>query len=160
MIRLLVAALATACAVKGDPELTLGSAEAAVSGYATAVHPILEARCATLDCHGDGGRALRLFAETGLRARDELRGAPITPDELLDDVRSLVAVDPGAAPAQSLVVTKPLAGGVDHVGRALWDSIDEPQAVCVVAWLDGRLGDPAATAACERALDEVALPPP
>ena len=40
-----------------------------VEAYRRDVHPILEARCATLDCHGVDDRPLRLYAETGLRWR-------------------------------------------------------------------------------------------
>ena len=127
--------------------------------YATYVHPILEARCAPLDCHGDPGRPLRLYAQTGLRAADGLRFMPITPAELDLNVRSLAAVDPGVAPEESLVMTKPLAGGVGHAGGDVWTSPDDPEAVCLLGWLAGRTRQVGLT--CQAAIDGIPpLPAP
>jgi hypothetical protein len=127
-----------------------------LASYAMTVHPILEARCATLDCHGDPGRPLRLYAETGLRAADALRGQRITMDELAANVRALAGVDP---PAATLVLDKAL-GSIHHVGGVIWPSADDVQAACVRGWLAGTSGDPAVTAACQTADAQVALPPP
>lgn len=138
-------------------------AELDPDAYARDVHPILEARCATLDCHGVGDRPLRLYAETGLRARDALRDLPIEADELDANVRAVQALEPGVSPAESLFVRKPLAasaGGVAHEGGDLWTSRADPQLVCVLAWLDGASGEPATAEACAVAAAEVALPPP
>jgi hypothetical protein len=102
------------------------------------LQPWLEARCATLDCHGDPGRPLRLFSETGLRAPGTSRDAPLSSAELEDNAWSLFGVDD--APAERhLAVTKPLArsaGGVDHVGGDVWTSRDDPMHRCLVGWLD------------------------
>ena len=126
-----------------------------VDAYARDVHPILEARCATLDCHGVDDRPLRLYAETGLRARDDLRDQPIEPGELAADVRAIEAIDPAAPPADSLFIRKP-SGAVFHVGGILWTARDDPQLLCALAWLSGeRDAD-----ACALAADQVALPPP
>lgn len=127
-----------------------------VERYATDVHPILERRCATLDCHGDPGRPLRLFADTGLRASDALRGQPITAEELAANVRSLLTVDPGTPPAESLLLSKPLAGGAHHVGGEIWAAATEPQPRCFIGWLTASRD----AAACEEAAAEVMLPPP
>ncbi|HTE56684.1 MAG TPA: hypothetical protein VK698_37785 [Kofleriaceae bacterium] len=127
------------------------------------VQPIFEARCATLDCHGVEGRPLRLYAETGLRLRDDLRDLPMTDEEVIANVRSAEGVDPGARPDLNLILRKPLAeaaGGVQHEGGDLWLSRDEPQAACVVAWLAGQSELDAVRDACIRAGTEVALPPP
>jgi hypothetical protein len=135
----------------------------ALDAYARDVHPIFEARCATLDCHGVAGRPLRLFAETGLRLRADLRDLPITEEELFANVKAVEAIDPGAAPERQMILRKPLAedaGGVEHEGGELWLSRDAPQAACVLAWLSGRSEDPSARDACAAAADEVALPPP
>ena len=131
--------------------------------YARDVQPIFEARCATLDCHGDAGRPLRLYAETGLRARDDLRDLPMTEDELLANVRSVEAIDPDSPFAEGLMVLKPLAeasGGMAHEGGDIWLDREESQARCVVAWLSGQSDDAAAQEACAAAAAEVALPPP
>jgi hypothetical protein len=129
--------------------------------YARDVHPILEARCATLDCHGVDDRPLRLYAETGLRARDDLRDLAIEGAELEANVRAMQSMDPGADPSGSLLVRKPLdgAGGVAHEGGTVWASREEPQLVCVLAWLSGTSDEPDASAACAVAGDQVALPP-
>ena len=130
--------------------------------YARDVQPIFEARCATLDCHGDPGRPLRLFAETGLRMRDDLRDLPITADELLANVGAAEGVDPGAQPARSLILRKPLAeaaGGVQHEGGDLWLDRNEAQVVCVEAWLAGESDEVSARDACVTAAAEVELPP-
>ncbi len=154
----LVAAVAAACTGSNGATPVPASVDTLASYIAT-VDPILEARCATLDCHGDPGRPLRLYAETGLRARDALRGQPITEDELVANVRAIVAVDPGAAPDATLMLAKPL-GAFDHVGGRLWLSADEAQPACLRGWLAGRSGDPTVLAACQIAGAEVALPPP
>jgi hypothetical protein len=131
-----------------------------VEAYARDVHPILEARCATLDCHGDPRRPLRLYAETGLRAADELRGTSLTLAELLDNARSLSAVDPDSDPSDSLVLTKPLRARVDHEGGDQWRDATDPQPTCVLGWLAGLSPTSATLAACAEARPEVALPPP
>jgi hypothetical protein len=130
-----------------------------LASYAGSVHAILEARCATLDCHGDPGRPLRLYAETGLRDADALRGQPITMDELAANVRAIAAVDPGAPADTSIVMGKPL-GRYHHVGGVVWPAPDAAQPTCVRGWLAGISGDPAVAAACQQAAGEVALPPP
>jgi hypothetical protein len=154
-VALLVASACSGVDAGGSQPLV----ELDVDAYARDVHPILEARCATLDCHGVDDRPLRLYAETGLRVRDDLRDQPIEPDELVADVRAVEAIDPGAAPADSLFIRKPVAesaGGVFHGGGDLWTSRDDPQLLCALAWLSGeRDAD-----ACAIAADQVALPPP
>ena len=124
------------------------------------VHPILEARCATLDCHGDPGRPLRLHAEIGLRATGVSRDEPLTDGEREENVRSLAAVDPGAPLDDSLLLSKPLAGGEHHVGGDLFTSRDDPQLVCFRGWLAGDAHADAVAAACAEAAAEVELPPP
>jgi hypothetical protein len=152
--RLAVALLiASACGVDTGGSQTLVELDG--DAYARDVHPILEARCATLDCHGVDDRPLRLYAETGLRVRDDLRDQPIDPAELAANLRAIQAIDPGAAPADSLFIRKP-AGPLFHEGGALFTASDDPQLVCVLAWLSGTRD----AEACAVAADQVALPPP
>ena len=135
-----------------------------VGAYARDVHPIFEARCATLDCHGSFDRPLRIFAETGLRASDALRDVqspiPITPEELASNVAAAEAVD-GApvAPDDSIILQKPL-GLMKHTGGIVWATPDDPQAACVRGWLAGASDDPDVASACAIAATQVALPPP
>jgi hypothetical protein len=153
--------IAAACGgVASDGERPVGELDGEV--YARDVHPILEARCATLDCHGVDDRPLRLYAETGLRVRDDLRDLPIEGAELEANVRAIQAIDPGADPSATLFVRKPLApgaGGLAHEGGDVWANRDEPQLVCILAWLAGTSDEPSAAAACSAAADQVALPP-
>lgn len=132
-----------------------------VVDYGAHVHGVLEPSCATLDCHGDPGRPLRLYGETGLRLTDALRGEPVTDEELALDVAALAGLDAATPAERSLVLLKPLAeraGGLHHVGRDVWLSRDEDAYRCVAAWLAGTLDD-AGRATCDRAAAAVALPP-
>lgn len=143
-----------------DQETVTPRAGDAVS-YSQHVHPLLEATCATLDCHGDTGRPLRLYAETGLRTDTTLRDLPITDAELARNVASLTGVDPEAPIDRSLVLSKPLAenaGGLDHVGGDLWPSTTDPAYLCVRGWLEG--ATTAIDAVCAEALAPVRLPDP
>ena len=154
----LAAALALA-ACTGEPPGEQLTRAGDVATYARDVHPYLEASCATLDCHGDRGRPLRLYAETGLRADAALRGQPITEAELRANVAALIGIDPSAGPDDHLALRKPLSqgeGGIAHVGPKLWRNRDDPGYRCLRAWLSGG-SDPAA---CAAALAPVALPPP
>lgn len=157
-IAVVAAAAATSAAACADDGGRVTLADLDLAAYVRDVQPIMEARCGTLDCHGNAGRALRLYAETGLRQRAELRDLPITEAELAANVASLAGVDPEHRGAASLVITKPLADAIGHVGGDVWLRADEPQVVCVVAWLTGASDDAAAQAACALAADEVALP--
>ena len=152
-------AMAAGCPDVGAP-VQLGVRGQA--SYAREVHAVIEARCGTLDCHGDARRPLRIYAETGLRLRDELRGQPLTPEELADNLRAIEAIDPGAAAEEHLLVRKPLAvaaGGQKHLGGELWATRTAAAPTCLVAFLSGR-DDVAMVDACAAARAEVSLPPP
>ena len=156
ILALTVALAAPACTGEDPGETAAPSGD--VASYARDLHPLLEASCATLDCHGDRGRALRLYSEIGLRAEGLSRDAGLTDPELAANVASLLAVDPGAAPARHLALLKPLSkaeGGVAHVGPKLWLNRDDPGYLCLLGWLSST-ADPAA---CAQALARVALPP-
>ncbi|MCC6993592.1 MAG: hypothetical protein IT370_03080 [Deltaproteobacteria bacterium] len=159
LLGLTAAALAAGCQDVGGT-VALGVRDEAV--YAREVHAVLEARCGTLDCHGDARRPLRIYAETGLRLRDELRGQPLTAEELGDNLRAIEAIDPGAAAEDHLLVRKPLAvaaGGQRHLGGELWATRTAAAPTCLVAFLGGR-DDAAMADACAAARAEVSLPPP
>lgn len=159
LVALAGAALAAGCQDVGGT-VPLGTRDPAI--YAREVHAVIEARCGTLDCHGDSRRPLRIYAETGLRLRDELRGQPLTAEELGDNLRAIEAVDPGAAAEEHLLVRKPLAvaaGGQKHLGGELWATRTAAAPTCLVAFLSGR-DDAAMAEACAAARAEVSLPPP
>lgn len=154
---LLAAWLAAACGPADQSETHLGSLPD-VTVYESEVHPYLERRCATLDCHGDPGRPLRLYAETGLRALGRDRDLPLDAEELAANVASIAGVDPVTDPDRDVMLLKPLAidaGGMHHIGGDdIWADRSDPGYVCVREWLAGNPpGD-----ACTRAL--LALPAP
>jgi len=125
------------------------------------VHPYLEGRCATLDCHGDPGRPLRLFSETGLRAPGVDRDAELQPQERMANGWALVSVDPGADPETHLLMLKPLAeneGGMHHVGDTVWATRDDPGYRCLLGWLRAD-ADVTWESACTAAADEWSVPP-
>lgn len=137
-----------------------------VRAYETYIHPIFEGSCATLDCHGDEGRPLRLYSETGLRIRDDLRtppGVPTMPiveEELAANVASIDAVDADQPNVDMrFLLLKPLsntAGGLHHYGGRIWSGPDDVAYQCVRGWLLNTIFVDACAAAAARD----ALPPP
>jgi hypothetical protein len=154
---LLLAAALAACTGPG-PGSQPEPAAPDLAAYVRDVHPIVEARCATLDCHGNFDRPLRLFAETGLRAGDELRDTPITAGELADNVEAVAALGSSGPVDDHLVLAKAL-GRMKHGGHAVWPDNQDVQLVCVRGWLAGESDVPAVRAACRTAGEQVALPP-
>ncbi len=131
--------------------------------YAQFVQPYVGLGCGSLDCHGEGGRALRLYAEDGLRLFDELRGEPISDDEIDRNVASFAGVSPDASSvADHLALTKGLAvaaGGFAHVGGEIWDTTNEPGYQCLLAWLSNAPLDATGQQACVDAYEQVADTP-
>jgi hypothetical protein len=156
--RALAAALVLAACTGTDPGAVPVPRALSLPAYMHDVHAIFEGRCATLDCHGNALRPLRMYAETGLRATDALRGRPITADELASNVAAAEAVDGADVVDDSVILLKPL-GRMKHTGGTVWATPDDPQAVCVRGWLAGTTADADVEAACEDAAMQVALPP-
>lgn len=132
------------------------------TAYALYVEPYVTLRCGSLDCHGDMGRALRLYGGAGLRLQPELRGDFTSAEENRANVLAFAGISPevgaGADPTQHLALLKGLAvsaGGLAHVGGDVWASTDEPGYRCILAWLRGQTDDPAAQADCALAAEEV-----
>jgi hypothetical protein len=148
-VRVLVAALALGLPGCAPEQGTEVATEHSAEDYRAWIHPILEARCGTLDCHGDPGRPLRLFSETGLRRTDELRGLPLADAEVEANLRAISAIE------FQLLVEKPLAGGLAHEGGDVWLDLDGAQPRCYLSWLERQEPDPAT---CDDALLEVMLP--
>lgn len=137
MIRAVAAALVVAgCAApeQGSEALPAGD----VASFTSQVQPIVTDGCASLDCHGDPGRPLRLYAERGLRLTAALRDTPITGEEIEHNVAAFVGVSPGAVD-DHLALLKPLAveaGGMEHLGGDLWSSTDDPGYAAIFGWLE------------------------
>lgn len=133
--------------------------------FATHVQPYLEASCATLDCHGTQGRALRIYSELGLREQanrrvtpisDKHDPTPITPAELDANRLAFAGVALATdAPGEQLALRKPLAlgeGGIHHQGRVHWASTQDPGYLCLRGWLVGDITQDLA-GVCAQALD-------
>jgi hypothetical protein len=118
--------------------------------YSANVDAYLTRRCGTLDCHGQPGRAYRLYGYTGFRLLDADGGAllvsgqqPTTPSEVRANYQAAVALEPeemtrlmatqGADPNKLILLRKPLKLERHKGGPAMAE--DDPGYRCVVAWL-------------------------
>ncbi|KAB2905552.1 MAG: hypothetical protein F9K40_06675 [Kofleriaceae bacterium] len=130
--------------------------------YAASVQRYVGYGCGSLDCHGEAGRMLRIYAEDGLRQSAELRGEVIEASEIAANVASFAAIELDASSAaDSLTLRKPLAvtaGGMAHEGGDVWLAVEEDGYRCLRGWLAGELTVEVA-AACHAATTEVVPPP-
>ncbi|MCA9606367.1 MAG: hypothetical protein KC619_12260 [Myxococcales bacterium] len=130
-----------------------------VAFYEASVEPVVHWSCASLECHGQDGRPLRIYSVDGLRMSDALRGRPLSPAEAEWNAFAFAGVDPMAASVdESVVLEKPLsvdAGGLHHEGDDLWPDRSDPSYLCLRGWL---AGDPSAAADCDRAAAMVVPP--
>jgi hypothetical protein len=101
-------------------------------------------RCATLDCHGQAGRNLRIYGYGGLRlaATETPQGDPTTDAEYLASYDSLVGLEPEVlskvvtlqADPNSLSMIRKARGIEHHKGgqqMQTGDALDR----CIVLWL-------------------------
>jgi hypothetical protein len=158
---LLAISLLAGCAVPAadgaDPSgVAQGSLVPDQAGF-RALHDALMPNCATLDCHGDEARNLRLYGGRGLRLDPEANPADGSTTEreyaasyraialLEPDALSAVLRDHGRNPERLSLVRKP-RGLERHGGHTVMvprDDLDR----CVTSWLASRTD----TAACSRA---------
>ncbi len=125
--------------------------------YKDFVDPYLQRRCGTLDCHGQPGRAYRLYGFTGFRLYNLDAGLvsgqqPTTPEEVLANYQAAVALEPeemsrlmatqGTDPNKLLLLRKALRIERHKGGPAMAE--DDPGYRCVVAWLRIRTVRPTA----------------
>ncbi len=154
---LLLASAATACTDTAISEVPVSIGDTLT--YRTDVHTYLGYRCGSLDCHGDMGRTLRLYAERGLRANDGSRDLGISIDEVGSNLLSIAAFDTLDGPVEdNQILLKALAvdaGGMAHVGGDVWATTEAPGYQCVFAWLSGRSAEASAQAACLEATTAV-----
>lgn len=128
----------------------------------TRVGNALQLRCATLDCHGQVGRNLRLYGYGGLRLSvpespiGDPTADPTTSKELDASYESLVGLEPeelsnvlaGRADPNLLSVVRKTRGIEMHKGGQLTrqgDALDR----CLVLWLTGSSD----TAPCEEVIN-------
>jgi hypothetical protein len=95
--------------------------------FESTINPILSAKgCDNLNCHGGG-----------IRGTFELSPAN-DKDPAFDFRQSCLQVFP-PEPAESPLLTKPLAaecGGVPHTGGAFFFSLDDPDYVAILTWIE------------------------
>jgi hypothetical protein len=139
-------------------------------------------RCGTLDCHGQLGRAMRLYSQKGLRAFDASNGGyfpnspgtanpngsgnPETDDETRSNFVSVVGLEPevmgaviaegGSNPKRLLLLKKPLMLESHKGGKIMVDESD-PGYLCLTSWI---AGTPLNQAACDQGAEFPALKPP
>lgn len=125
------------------------------------VSPVLEHRCATLDCHGQAGRPLRIYSGNGLRLPNDAGDLPgqtaTTPDEVTANYRAVIGLEPeemsrvvaGEDPPRSLLLLKKPLMLESHKGGPAFAPSGDPGETCITTWL---LGQGADKAACAQAI--------
>jgi hypothetical protein len=114
------------------------------------VSRVMEARCGTLDCHGQMSRPLRIFGQQGLRmpVKNPQPGyttagtVGTTPDELLSNYAAMVGLEPekmekvadGQATPDTLTLVRKPRLTEKHKGGKIWSMGDNGDA-CLVKWL-------------------------
>ncbi len=117
--------------------------------YVASVDAYLTRRCGSLDCHGQPGRAYRIYSREGYRLYTLQDGSlvsgqqPTQPEEQRANFQALVSLEPeemsrlmarqGENPNQLLFLRKPLKIERHKGGPAMAE--DDPGYRCVVAWL-------------------------
>lgn len=125
--------------------------------YRTFVDSYLQRRCGTLDCHGQPGRAYRIYGFAGFRLYNLDAGLvsgqqPTTEEEVLANYQAAVALEPeemsrliatqGADPNKLILLRKALRLERHKGGPAMAE--DDAGYKCVVAWLRIRTVRPTA----------------
>jgi hypothetical protein len=165
----IVAGVTGSCAPIPDPDrytIIATPDPTQFSGNLSATPPVfgleqvIERRCGSLDCHGQIGRAFRIYSQNGLReetdADNEPGGAPTTPSEIQDNFDSAVALqpelmsavvsDPTNNPPDKLLLVRKPRQEERHKGGQVVVAGDDAD-TCITSWLDGQID----TAACKTA---------
>lgn len=139
---------ATSCAPSPDRDRATFVLLPDFKAYHDNVDPYLQRRCGTLDCHGQPGRAYRLYGFSGFRLYNEDAGLvsgqqPTSEAEILANYQATVALEPeemsrlvarqGSEPEKLIVLRKALRLERHKGGRAM--EIDDPGYRCVTSWL-------------------------
>jgi hypothetical protein len=171
-ILLVVFVSSTGCASRPDdgstPELVVADLD--LPTYTSAVHPVLERRCGSIDCHGQLPRGLRVYGELGMRLPNTRGLAPglgaTTPEEARATYESILGLEPektnalAARSPRSLddaydltFLSKPLELERHRPGRSL--AKGQPAEQCITSWLIGKVD----RALCEAAVNAPAPAP-
>lgn len=154
VVGLVVALTTGACASTPDDATTakLALGPLATDDYVALVHPVIERRCGSIDCHGALPRGLRVYGETGLRLPNDAGlvpgGGATTLEEKRATYDSIVALQPERTNAlvlkdprtpadayQLSLLTKATATERHRGGPSLLHG--EPAEQCIVTWLIG-----------------------
>lgn len=144
------AATTPSCALIPDPDRTTSLVEPDISLYVQHVDPFVARRCGTLDCHGQPGRAYRIYSREGLRmpSGDGEPGLvsgqqPTTVDEIRANFSSAIGLEPEQTsrvvasstsdPNTLMLLRKPLLLERHKGGPAL--AQDDAGYKCIVGWL-------------------------
>ncbi|HVY48718.1 MAG TPA: hypothetical protein VHB21_22675 [Minicystis sp.] len=119
------------------------------------VSSVMEARCGTLDCHGQVARPMRIYGQQGLRGPWMQGGKPpigyvtngteqTTSDELLANYAAMIGLEPeitakvvaGSDPPDDLTLVRKPRLEERHKGGKLWNEND-PGDKCLIKWLTG-----------------------
>ncbi|CAN5214175.1 hypothetical protein BH09MYX1_BH09MYX1_46350 [soil metagenome] len=127
----------------------------------SAVSPMIERRCATLDCHGQAGRPLRLYSGRGLRLPNDAGLGPgvgdTTDEEIAANYRAVIGLEPEQltrviegvkVPRDLLLLKKPL-NLEGHKGGPAFAPTNDPAEVCLATWIKGTVD----TTACTKAIE-------
>jgi hypothetical protein len=154
VVALGVAVTIGGCASTPDDASTakLALGPLATDDYVALVHPVLERRCGSIDCHGALPRGLRVYGQTGLRLPNDVGlvpgGGATTLEEKRATYESIVALQPERTNAlllkeprtpadayQLSLLTKATATERHRGGPSLLRG--EPAEQCIVTWLVG-----------------------
>ncbi len=145
----------TSCASPPDKSRVTEIIQPDFITYRDNVDAYIQRRCGTLDCHGQPGRAYRVYGFAGFRLYNEDAGLvsgqqPTTPAEVLANYQAAVALEPeemsrlmatqGADPKKLLLLRKALRIERHKGGPAMAE--DDAGYKCVVAWLRVRVVRP------------------
>lgn len=169
-------AFAASCAsVPDNARLTVfaaddgGSLEPDYVTYKTYVNSILERQCGTFDCHGQPGRAYRIYSFQGLRVFNPEAGlqsgiSETTEDERRYNFQSLISVQPeemrrvmargGDNPDVLIFLSKPLGNERHKGGNVI--ARNGPAYKCITGWLRTPIGgglDVDSQGSCKKALE-------
>jgi hypothetical protein len=111
------------------------------------VSRVLEKRCGTLDCHGQVGRAMRIYGVDGLRfveadSQDQPGQGSTTPTELEANYQSVIGLQPEIMslvhelqlPPEALMLLRKPLQLERHKGGAVFVSGDDAY-TCITSWL-------------------------
>jgi hypothetical protein len=144
-------ALAIACASPPGDDARFRASGPDPTVFKTDVNPVFERRCATLDCHGQSGRAMKLYSANGLRLPNDAGRGPgggaTTAEEIAANYFSIISVEPEKMtqivkskgdPLELLVLRKALnIDGAHKGGPAIFRQDDAEQ--CISGWIKGQL---------------------